>query len=529
MKSRTLFIFLFALIGLSFSYSQSLPSYAERSLHLLPDSLKSANALIDASGGLIDPSEYKLGPGDRIFISISGISEILHALIIDHEGYLYIPSVGSVNLSNTMLDAGKKIILEKLNKYYKDVDIYISLAQFRTIKVSLIGDVNKPGTFLVKSNSRLLDVLRISEGLSSTANYRNILVKSINSLSKKFDLLKFLRFGDYSQNPYMNEGDVIIIDKADKLVFISGEVKYPAAYEYLDHESANELIRISGDFLTKARIDSIEIVRFADDGKSQFSNYYSYEQILSSDIKLKNLDHVIIREIPEYLINQFVRIEGKVKYPGWYKIKKNETSLLKIIEESGGFLDDASLVDSYVLRSAESAIVDVEYERLKSLSRADMTDDEYDYLKSKSRQRSGKVIVDFQKLFEQNQMSEDLVLKKNDYIFISEAKNYITLIGQVVNPGKLIYRPELNVDGYIELAGGFGWRAIENDVRVIKANTGEWQDADDVEQLEPGDTIWVPEDPPGPKFWDVFITSLNVLGQVATVVAATIAVIVATR
>ncbi|MBZ0200361.1 MAG: hypothetical protein K8H86_10870, partial [Ignavibacteriaceae bacterium] len=82
---------------------------------------------------------------------------------------------------------------------------------------------------------------------------------------------------------------------------------------------------------------------------------------------------------------------------------------------------------------------------------------------------------------------------------------------------------------YIELSGGFGWRALEGDVRVIKAKTGEWIDADDVEKLEPGDTIWIPEDPPGPKFWDVFTTTLTILGQVASVIAATVAVIIATK
>ena len=59
--------------------------------------------------------------------------------------------------------------------------------------------------------------------------------------------------------------------------------------------------------------------------------------------------------------------------------------------------------------------------------------------------------------------------------------------------------------------------------------TGEWVDADDVDSLETGDTIWIPETPPGPKFWDVFTTSLTILGQVASIIAATIAVIIATR
>ncbi len=158
-----------------------------------------------------------------------------------------------------------------------------------------------------------------------------------------------------------------------------------------------------------------------------------------------------------------------------------------------------------------------------------MTDDEYDYLKAKSRQRKGKVVVDFKSLFEENKLNEDLILNKGDEIRIPEKKNYIALIGQVVSPGKIIFDPSLKVQDYIQLAGGFSWRAIESDVRVIKVNTGEWIDADDIEKLDPGDTIWVLEDPPGPKFWDVFTTSLTILGQVAAIVAASIAVIIATR
>jgi len=51
----------------------------------------------------------------------------------------------------------------------------------------------------------------------------------------------------------------------------------------------------------------------------------------------------------------------------------------------------------------------------------------------------------------------------------------------------------------------------------------------DSDKIEPGDAIWIPEDPPGPKFWDVFTTSLNILGQVAAIVAAAIAVVIASR
>jgi polysaccharide export outer membrane protein len=166
---------------------------------------------------------------------------------------------------------------------------------------------------------------------------------------------------------------------------------------------------------------------------------------------------------------------------------------------------------------------------LKQIPRVDMTDDEYDYLKAKSRERPGRVVVDFEKLFNDNELNEDVILERGDIINVPEAKNYVNLLGQVVNPGRVIYENGLTVDDYIELAGGFGWRAIEGEVRVIKAKTGEWIEADDVDSLDPGDTIWIPEEPPGPKFWEVFTSVLQVTGQIAAVIAATVAVIVATR
>ena len=103
------------------------------------------------------------------------------------------------------------------------------------------------------------------------------------------------------------------------------------------------------------------------------------------------------------------------------------------------------------------------------------------------------------------------------------------MLGQLVNPGKIIYDSTLTIQDYINLAGGFGWRALEGDVRVIKAKTGEWIDAEDIDELKPGDTIWVPENPPGPKFWDVFTDVLTIVAQLAAIVAASAAVIVATR
>lgn len=527
LKSK-LFTFI-CLLSFYSIYAQVFPDYPERGLLGLKDSTLLAQYLSLSSEGALNPDEYKVGPGDFIFISISGIEEKNFSVNIDPEGFLYIPRIGVLDLRNKTLSEAKSIIKQRLLKSFKDVDIHISLQNYRKIKVSLLGNVRSPSTYVLSSSSRLLDLIVISSGLLGTSDIRNISIISRDGNQKKIDLLRFLRLGDYSQNPYLNDGDIVQIDKAEKVVSLFGQIKYTGNYEFKENETIDEIFNIAGGLLFKARKDSIELIRFTEDGKSQFSTFYNFDQIEREKIKLHHRDIIVVREIPDYYEIQYVQLNGEIKYPGLYKIKKDETTLSQIINEAGGFKKDASLKDAILYRTKADSTYDPELERLRLIPRADMTDDEYDYLKARSRQKRGRVVVDFEKLFFQKDLSEDVILKVGDIISVPEKKEYISIIGQVVNPGNLSFRPGLTIDDYIEIAGGFSWRAKEGDVRVIRANTGEWVDADDVEELKPGDTIWVPEDPPGPKFWDVFTTSLQVLGQVAAIIAATVAVIVATR
>jgi len=513
-------------------FAQELPDYNERFFSTNADSLQGKLSSLSETGateGVIDPDEYIVGPGDKLLITISGVKEAAERLAIDQEGFLYIPHAGPVNLKNLKLSEAKELISGKINEYYKNVEIFISLIDFRKIRLSLTGEIDKPKILTLPANSRLLDLLASAGGIKPTSDIRNIKIISRDSSEKYFDLLSFLRLGDYRQNPLLREGDVVIIDKVDKLVRISGQVKYPAAYEYVADENVKELIILAGGFLTKARTDTIEVVSFTIDGRLMQSSYYSLEEINNGKILLKNGDHVIIREKPEYFEDHYVSLKGYVKYPGWYKIVKHKTTLKEIIEEAGGFLTEASLTEASISRNLKSEEKDPEYERLRMMNPADMTEDEYDYFKAKSRQTSGRVIVDFVDLFVNNNIIEDIILVRGDVINVPEKKNYIIMLGQLLNPGKIIYNPELKVTDYINLAGGFGWRAIEDEVRVIKARTGEWIDAEDADELEPGDTIWVPEEPPDPKFWEIFMDALTVVAQLAAIVAAMTAVIIATR
>lgn len=514
------------------SYSQIIPDYKDRDFAVSTDSLVALmgkSIEVEATEGSINPDEYIVGPGDKIFVSINGIEEIPLNLIINQEGIMYIPKVGGIDLNALTLKEAKQKIIKSVDAYYKNVDVFISLTDFRKIKVALLGDVKKPSTFVLPANSRLIDLIMSSAGLNKTSNFRNIRIIHRDSTEQQYDLLSYLRLGKRSDNPMLREGDVVMVDKVDKVISIYGMIKYPGTYEFVEGENAGHLITIAGGLLAKARTDSVEIVNFQNDGKKQVSHYYSLQEINASNLPLHFEDQILIREIPDYFAPRYVQILGYVKYPGYYKINKDQTSLSEIISEAGGFRKDASLIDATLTRNSGTKEYDPEYERLKVMLRADMTDDEYDYFKAKSRERIGRVVVDFNALFILGDKSEDVILKRGDVIDIPEAKNYVILLGQVVSPGNINYQPGLQVNDYIKLAGGFGWRALEGDVRVIRANTGEWVWADDVDSLKPGDTIWIPENPPGPKFWTIFTTSLAVFGQFASIIAATVAIIVASR
>ena len=200
MNFKSSIILVFAIILSHKVFPQQLPNYPER---FFQDSLsQDISVPMMATDGIINPNEYRVGPGDKLFISISGVKEVSSYLIIDQEGWLYIPRVGGIELKNSTLAEAKAKITETILQYYKNVDIFVSLVDFRMIKVSLIGNVIKPSVFVLPANSRLMDLITTMKEIKETSDIRNIKIISRDNEIKSYDLLKFLRFGDFSNNPF---------------------------------------------------------------------------------------------------------------------------------------------------------------------------------------------------------------------------------------------------------------------------------------------------------------------------------------
>lgn len=504
--------------------AQELPSYADRAFIITDSSIQTSG--VPVVEGSVDEDTYIVGAGDQFRISVDEIQPLVFDSQISPDGLLLIPKVGTVKLTGSTLKVAKELIRKEVSARYKGREVLVALTGIRKIKISIYGEVLKKGSRVVFANTRLNDIL-MEGGFTPAANIRNIKIISKNGSQRLIDLLSFIRLADKEQNPVLDDGDYVMIDKLDMTVTLSGAVKYPGIYEYKNDETIESLIKLSGGFMDAAYLDTLEVIRFAQDAITQFSIKKSASEFFKENFTLQHKDRIVVRVKPRYLEENIVTISGYVRFPGPYKIKEGDTKLSELINEAGGFLPKASLKSAYVMRENGTTSYDPEFERLRLLTRKDMNDDEYDYFKSRSRQRRGRVVIDFEHVFLTK--NEDLILKKNDQIVVPEKKDFIVIIGQAVFPGNLEYRPELSIRDYIAMAGGFSWRAEEGSIRVIKGKTGEWIDEDDVVKLEPGDTIWIPEKPQAPKFWDIFKDSLMIVGQLATVIAATIAVIVSTR
>lgn len=471
----------------------------------------------------IDPNEYIIGPGDLLTINLWD-QYTTHTLSVTPEGNILIPEVGSVFVSGMSLKEAKKVITDKILKKYKDIDLLVTLVGLRRFKVLVTGAVGVPGIYSVFANARISEIIEKAGGFKDVASQRNIVIKRTDGKEIKVDILKFLLAGDKTKNPYALDGDVICVPVREKKIStygIYGAVKAPGEFEYVEGDSLLDLITMAFGLTMDANLAQAEIVRFGPDKKTTQSLSIPLKELILDGKREKNVgllpdDRVFIRSIPEFHQKKQVLISGEVLYPGIYAIEEDKTKLTDLIRMAGGFTKKASLPEAEMIRGKAADVIDLEFERLKKMEVSDMSKTEYEYFKTKAREKPGRVACDFERLFEQKDLSQDVILKNGDIINIPPISLVVKVSGNVINPGLIEYKPGEDYMYYIKKAGGFSWRARKGKVRIIKGLTGEWIKPNKSIKIDPSDIIWIPEKPER-DYWGFFKDTMIILGNLATV------------
>ena len=514
----------------------------------------------------VDPDQYIVGPGDFFSIVLGGQPvEEEHQLMVSPEGFLFIPNIGEVEIAKLTLSEAKRRIGEIIKEKYIAVNAIIHLLQLRSFRVTVSGAVVNPGLVIVNALDRVSDAIQLAEGLvledteemdqqeavtvatekqskreqrqsiefeekkeeeeEKPASLRNIVVKRYDGTTIKADFLRFQLNGDPDANPYLIDGDVIIVPSKQKdagQLWIHGAVKTPGKFEYVRGDKVGNILAMAHGFAADADSSMIELIRFEGATLKTVKTMYSLvtenpvqrQKVL--DTALEPDDRIFVRSLPKYHFKANVEIEGEVHYPGIYAIEHGVTRLSEFVKIAGGFTDLASLKNAYIVRRAVEEVRDPELERLKQMEVADMTPMERDYYKVKLRERVGGMGVDFRALFEDSDMTQDVILKDNDLIVVPERELTVNITGQVINPGLFPYQSAHSLSYYIEEAGGYNWNARKSKVRIIKARTGEWMKHGRKTQIEVGDTIFVPERPEV-DWWTLATEIITIAAQLATV------------
>ena len=470
----------------------------------------------------IDPAEYVLGTGDELSIDIWGELNIHHTLSVTPEGNLLIPKVGRVEVGGEYLVKAKNIVKKAILRSYRNAQVTVTLLKLRKIKVIVAGAVKTSGIYSVYANTRVSEAIAQTGGFLNNSSLRNITVTHPDGSISTADVFRFERLGDRSRNPYVLGGDIIFVPAREdsiNTVGIYGAVKSEGEFEYAPQDSLLDLIHLAYGLTMDVDLLQAELIRFNPDHLTTTTIPIDLQTLLVRNDPVKNLsllpdDRLFIRTVPKFHKKDQVIVQGEVYYPGVYNIEEDRTKLSEIIAKAGGFTPNASLAEAEMIRSYN--VVDLEFERLKNIPVADMTESEYDYFRLRSREKPGRVACDFEKLFLEGSNEHDISLKDGDVIDIPPKSLVVNVTGSVINPGLVPYEPERDYRYYIDRAGGFSWKARKSKILIIKGQTGERMKPSKRRRIDPGDTILVPEKPER-NYWKFFKDTMLVLGNVATI------------
>lgn len=384
------------------------------------------------------PPNYRLAAGDELVIDVYGYSEVQHKLKVSPEGNVRIPYLGPVYVSGLTMEEAKNRITKQLSTIYGGIKsgntfLQVSLGNIRSIRVLLIGEVARPGSYTLSSLSTVANALYASGGPDENGSFRDIQVIRNGQPVANFDLYDFLKSGDLTNNIVLQDQDIVKVNPYKTRVELTGEVKRPAIFEVKDGETLQDVINTAGGYTDISFTDVIRAYRI---------NNKEREVV---NIAAGEVAGFIPRSGDKYFIdavlNRFsnrVIITGAVFHPGEYALENNMT-IADLIKKADGIKEDASLGRAIIFRLNEDYTPSG-----KSFNVQDVL--------------SGKQTVPL--------MREDSVVI---YSKFSLKEDYqVKISGEVNAPGYFNYADSIHIEDLILMAGGLKDAASLKRVEVAR-------------------------------------------------------------
>ncbi len=413
--------------------------------------------------------------------------------------------------------------------------------------VSLSGHVKRPGIYEFRPGMRVLDLLPSEELLKPQADLGYLLLKRVDSKTgavsiESVDYLNALARPASSANLTLKARDELIafgfeynrqrvidtiVEELQlqtrsgaplKIVTVTGRVNAPGTYPLEPGMRISDLIRAGGALAQDAYVLSAEIARAEivnEERRETTVLDIDLAAIIAgdpiADLVLQPYDTLRIDTIEDWYDFRSVSIDGEVRFPGNYRIRKGET-LSSLLDRAGGFTAEAfpggALFLRQSLREREQQQLDNLAERLEAqLVAQSLSEDTITGAPGESDIRSvleqvrgieatGRLVID---LTSASSPSLDLELREGDRLLIPKTSQSVTVIGETQQNISHVYDPKLDRRDYIQMSGGLTRRADRKLIFVVRANgevvsdgRSRWFGRRGRTGIQPGDTIVVP-------------------------------------
>lgn len=372
------------------------------------------------------PADYRLGPGDMVNINIFGESEDNISATISPEGSIILSQIGPIYLNGLTIDEANNRLRRIFSQKYagfdnQQSDVNLTLGGVRSIMVNVMGEVDVPGTYRLSPFSTVFSALYNAGGVSDVGTIRDVKVMRNGKEIVSIDLYDYIFNGKTSDNIRLQEGDVIMVPIAERVVRTHGAVKRPQAFELLPEETISDLLRYAGGFTSGASTNNLIVSRSNGVDREMFN-------ITDGDydtFSLRDGDEVAVSSASDRIQNR-VSISGSVLRPGSFALDNTISTVTDLIKVADGLTEGAFLTRALLYRLDEDRVKEV-------------------------------VAIDLEGIL--NGTSPDITLQRDDNLFIYNIKSLtdygtVTINGQVNSPGTFQYSDDMSIDNLILMAGG---------------------------------------------------------------------------
>ena len=358
-------------------------------------------------------SGYILGSGDLLEVSVWGYADLTRTVAVRPDGQITVPLVGTVTASGVSVEDLTRVLTRAYGAFIKNPQVTVIVKEFRSIRISVLGQVAKPGSYSLPPGSRVLEAISAAGGILNSALVKEVRVMRSNKQTVTLQTDGLLR-ADVRHNPQLLGGETIYVPEVNKLsVSIVGQVHRPGSYELLPGTRLLDLLSAAGGVTDVAALREAQLLR-----PGEQPAIVDLEKVLAGDaeanVTLRGGETLVVRED---LVN-VVNVMGEVARPGRYRLK-GEMRLVDVLLLAGGLTDRASVTQARLVRAREPQTLSLD------------------------------------NLLLRQDMNYNIVMQPGDSVFVpEETNNRFYVLGDVTRPGVFATKGGLTVLQAIAMAGG---------------------------------------------------------------------------